>query len=216
MRRHSNRLTALLLALCIVLGLAACGGGKDGGDADQLSGAVYVPEFIDLGLDVDYVNSACCDGKNVYIVAETSTETEETDPDTGETYTNYDSRTGIYRVPLEGGGQAVELENFKPAYELEGGEGWYNIRSIRAGEDGSLWLTEEATIYNYDLPADFDETKDDKWNYQTGSDDKQVQRKLDSTTRSASAKPFSTSPFFRWNWSPMLVPCTGKHTLLQS
>ncbi len=181
MRRHSNRLTALLLALCIVLGLAACGGGKDGGDADQLSGAVYVPEFIDLGLDVDYVNSACCDGKNVYIVAETSTETEETDPDTGETYTNYDSRTGIYRVPLEGGGQAVELENFKPAYELEGGEGWYNIRSIRAGEDGSLWLTEEATIYNYDLPADFDETKDDKWNYQTGSDDKQVQRKLDST-----------------------------------
>lgn len=53
MRKHTNRLTALLLALCIVLGLAACGSGKDSGEADQLSGIVYVPEFIDLGLEVD-------------------------------------------------------------------------------------------------------------------------------------------------------------------
>ena len=180
MRRYSNRLTAVLLALCIVLGLAACGSGKDGGDAEQLSGTVYVPEFIDLGLDVDYVNSACCDGKDVYIVADTSTETEETDPNTGETYTNYESETGIYRVPLDGSG-AVKLEDFKPAYTFENGEGWNNIRSIRVGEDGSLWVTEEASVYSYDLPEGFDETKDDKWQYQTGSEEKQIQRKLDAT-----------------------------------
>ena len=37
-----------------------------------------------------------------------------------------------------------------------------------------------------------------------------------STISSAWAKPASTSPFFRWYWSPMLVPWTGKQALEQS
>lgn len=179
MRKHTNRLTALLLALCIVLGLAACGSGKDSGEADQLSGIVYVPEFIDLGLEVDYISDGCCDGKNAYIVADTSTETEATDPDTGETYTEYDSKTAIYRVPLDGG-EAAELENFQPAYEMADGDGWYSIDGIRAGADGTLWVTERAVVYSFDLPEGFDESKDDKWQYQT-NEEKQVQRQLDST-----------------------------------
>lgn len=179
MRKHTNRLTALLLALCIVLGLAACGGGKDSGEADQLSGIVYVPEFMDLGLEVDYISDGCCDGKNAYIVADTSAETEATDPDTGETYTQYDSKTAIYRVPLDGG-EAAELENFQPAYEMADGDGWYSIDGIRAGADGTLWVTERAVVYSFDLPEGFDESKDDKWQYQT-NEEKQVQRQLDST-----------------------------------
>ena len=45
---RGKKLTALLLALVLALGLAACGGGdsKDG-DAQELSGMVYVPSFID-------------------------------------------------------------------------------------------------------------------------------------------------------------------------
>ena len=60
MRRHGKKLTALLLALCMALGLAACGGGgedKKQDGASPLSGTVYVPEFMDLDLDADDITA---------------------------------------------------------------------------------------------------------------------------------------------------------------
>ena len=82
-----KKFTALLLALVISLGLAACGGEKDDkkGNTDQLSSTVYVPQFIDIDVELDYINSGCSDGKNVYLVGNVSKETEATDPETGET-----------------------------------------------------------------------------------------------------------------------------------
>ena len=66
---RGRRLTAALLALCIALGLAACGSGGQETDenAQQLSGKVYVPKFVDLDMDFDYINSGCCDGQYVYL-----------------------------------------------------------------------------------------------------------------------------------------------------
>ena len=81
-----SKLLALLLALTMLLSLAACGG-KDGdskGDDQLLSGKVYVPEFIDFDVGLTYIDSGCSDGKNVYVAGTVSTETEETDPATGE------------------------------------------------------------------------------------------------------------------------------------
>ena len=40
MRQYGKRAAALLLALCMALGLAACGGNDD----EQLSGTIYVPK----------------------------------------------------------------------------------------------------------------------------------------------------------------------------
>ena len=51
MKYYKNRLTAALLALCVLLGLTACGGGGGGGSsngsASPLSGKVYVPKFME-------------------------------------------------------------------------------------------------------------------------------------------------------------------------
>ena len=111
MKKNGIRAAALLLAACMVLSLAACGK-KGGGDTQQLSGMVYVPEFVDCGLeDIRYVNQVCSDGKYIYFSADVLGEEVEdswTDPDTGETetYTYFESRTGLFRVDLDSGAAA--------------------------------------------------------------------------------------------------------------
>ena len=192
MKTHGKKLTALLLALCIVLGLAACGsGGDDKKDGpEQLSGTVYVPTFIDLDLEADYINSACCDGTNVYIVADASSE-EITESETGETITTHSYRTTIFRVSLEDG-SVTELENYEPAYSFENSDdGWFNIDSISAGADGTLWVSERAYIYEFDLPEDFDEETGNKWDFQT-SRNVELRRQLDSTGKELNSIDTST------------------------
>ena len=53
------------------MGLAACGGGEDS-DAERLSGTIYVPEFIELDMELDYINSGCCDGRYIYLLGDIS------------------------------------------------------------------------------------------------------------------------------------------------
>ena len=179
MKVYGKKVTALLLALCMVLGLAACGNGGD--DTSQLSGTIYMPEYIDFNLDAEYINSGYCDGQNVYVIAEIRTETEPyVDPDTGESFPNYEYTTGIYRIPLDGG-EPVKLENFESTPIPEGVEGSSNISNIRGGEDGTLWVTEDVYTTTFELPADFDPNTDDKWNYPSESTNSQILRQLDST-----------------------------------
>ena len=179
MKVYGKKVTALLLALCMVLGLAACGNGGD--DTSQLSGTIYMPEYIDFNLDAEDINSGYCDGQNVYVIAEIRTETEPyVDPDTGESFPNYEYTTGIYRIPLDGG-EPVKLENFESTPIPEGVEGSSNISNIRGGEDGTLWVTEDVYTTTFELPADFDPNTDDKWNYPSESTNSQILRQLDST-----------------------------------
>lgn len=167
-----NRLAAFLFALCIILSLAACGGktsgskadgskageGKSGGSADQLSGTVYVSEFIDLSLPGDrvYIDSGCCDGKNVYVSASISGENGDG---------SYEYRAAVYRIPTDGGA-AAEMENYTPSYQFPDGGGWFNIRNIAAAPDGSIWVMEEAGIQTFDLPEGMDGNSDDRWDYE--------------------------------------------------
>ena len=196
---HGKKLAALLLALCMMLGLAACGG--DNSSTDQLSGTIYVPEFLDLDLKVDYINSGYCDGQYVYVLGETNTPqlfdgsgqyvkdlTEEeassfwesADAGADGSYVSYTSASKIYRVPLDGGA-SEELENFTPTKIPEGTDGSVYISNIRGGQDGTLWVTEEVYITTFELPADFDPATDDKWNYPSESTNTQIYRQLDST-----------------------------------
>ena len=194
MRRHGKKLTALLLALCMALGLAACGGGgedKKQDGASPLSGTVYVPEFMDLDLDADDITAGCCDGTNIYVVAEKNTEKEAANPFTGETYTAYSSEYCIYKVPLDGSAP-VELENYEPSYSFDSSdEGWFTIDSLRAGADGSLWVSERADVYDFDPPENFDPEKDDPYNY-LNSTTVELERKLDATGKEIDRVDIST------------------------
>lgn len=179
MRTYAKRLMALLLAMCMALALAACGEDGDG-DTTQLSGTVYVPEFVDIDLGLEWIDGGCSDGTNLYVMGSLEETREETDPETGESYTNYDYRTVILRVSLESG-EAAELENYRMPQLDEGVEGGTYINNLQAGADGTLWITEYTYTYTYDLPEDFDPENDDKWNYQSDYQETSVMRQLDST-----------------------------------
>lgn len=199
MKRYGKKLTAALLALCIVLELAACGGdNKDGSNTNQLSGTIYVPQYISLdSLQLDYVRNVCSDGTYIFIMGQTETavvrdeagevtQTLDKDFDYDSltlpegSYVDYISDQKIYRIGLEEGAELQVLPDYTPLTVPEGMEGSNYSRDMIADSEGTLWVTENLYYYNFDLPEDFDPENDDKWNYMTEQVDKTYMRQLDS------------------------------------
>ena len=184
MKQFGKRLTALALAAVMALGLAACGGKEGDGDGQKLSGTVYVPQFLDCKLPVDYVNSGCVAGDKMYIIGVKGEETPATDTDseTGETYeyTRYTETYILCKVSLTDG-TVEELTGYTPPGNNpdDPDSGGY-VESIRALPDGTLWLQENSWAYIFDLPEDFDPETDDKWNYMSDYQDQTYLRHLDA------------------------------------
>ena len=135
MNQMKRRTLTALLALCMLLGLLAGCGGKDKNNAQQLSATVYVPQYVDLGVELSDVNGTCIAGDTIYLVGETETRTEHKvsgyNYDTGmdEVYYDYEYHYDIYRVPLTGG-TAEKLPNYTGPSIPEGSEGHAYIENI--------------------------------------------------------------------------------------
>lgn len=174
MNRTLKRVLTTLLAACMLLSLAACGKDKDE-DAEQLSGTVFVPEFIDLDLGKNSnVQGGCTDGTYVYLLT-----ARYPDWEAGE---EGDTVYAIRRLSLDGG-EPEELANFQMDAAPEGYQQSYvYLSGIRAGADGSLWVEESMSAYSYDVPEDFDPETGNIWEYEVkDSIDKTYQIQLDST-----------------------------------
>ena len=183
MKNTLKKLSALFMSILLPLSLAACGGK----DEDALTGTVYVPEFVEFDLSelgIQYINAGCCDGEYIYMLAEAMQEVEEVDPATGESYINYEYKTTIFRLSMDGT-EAAELENYEPSGSAEGAvdrESYFYIEGLTAGADGTLWVTETVEEYIYDVPEDFDPQTDYLWNYEMIENRRsQIRRNLDST-----------------------------------
>lgn len=185
MKKRWRGLTGVLLSVCMILGLAACGSSAL---QDELSGTVYVPEFMDFDLaeyGIDYINNGCCDGTYVYILADVSEEVTQTDPDSGITWTDYISHTTIFRLTLADG-TVVELENYaqsgQDGEQAVDRESYSYAEGLRVDNEGALWVTETLDEYIYDVPEDFDPENDYIWNYDMLENrSSRVQRRLDET-----------------------------------
>ena len=174
MKQFGKRLTALALAAVMALGLAACGGKEGDGDGQKLSGTVYVPQFLDCKLPVDYVNSGCVAGDKMYIIGVKGEETPATDTDseTGETYeyTRYTETYILCKVSLTDG-TVEELSGYTPPGNNpdDPDSGGY-VESIRALPDGTLWLQENSYKYGFIFryPGDKTDTTgtvEEVWHY---------------------------------------------------
>ena len=157
MDQRKRRAVSVVLALSMLLALLAGCGNKDKNNAQQLSATVYVPQYVDLGVDLDDVNGTCIAGDTLYLVGETEERTEHRIPgvDGGEdeVYYDFDYSYDIYRVPLTGG-TAERLPNYTGPAVPEGYEGRAYIESIVAGEDDTLWVTESTYIWGLESDSD--------------------------------------------------------------
>lgn len=155
MDHFGKRALPLLLALCILLSLAACGRDKGQEDnAEDLSATVFVPEFLDMDFigEDGHFYGGCTDGQFAYMLVAQWSE-------------NADATYQLLRMPLDGG-TAQPLENFKPDGKPDGYDYAYcGINGISAGADGTLWVEEYVGAYDFDLPEDFDPEKDNYWEY---------------------------------------------------
>lgn len=168
------RKQSALLAGLLVLGLTACSS-EIKEEELLVSDKIYVPQFIDLKLDADYLPAGCADEQNLYVAAVTNEPME----DTGSQDAAVVPGKGLYRIPLSGG-DAVKLEEYQPVSLPEGTEGNVNIENISLGENGTFWVTESMYAYSFQLPEDFNEETDDKWQYQSEIQETTVRRQLDS------------------------------------
>jgi ABC-type glycerol-3-phosphate transport system substrate-binding protein len=178
-----HRAAALLLALAMLLALGACGGKSDSEDevSPDAPKYVYVAAYSEMPEEISDMSSCCWYNGMLYFSAYAkSGEESYVDPVTNETvkYDNY--AQGLYSVKDDGTGLA-QLSNYTKPEVPEGMEGDSSMYRMTVDAEGNLWVCESVYMYTFDLPEGFDETTEDKWQYQTGGSQKYYVRKLDNT-----------------------------------
>lgn len=146
MNRSEKKRTALLLAVCLLLGLLA-GCGKKDDSTRQLSATVYVPEYLDLDFDADYINDGCSDGEYLYLIGEKYEYFTVPSGEEGVDEYNYErSVYHIYRISLADGTMEKLPGYIGPAVP-EGKDGSSSVYQMAVGADGTLWITERVFVW---------------------------------------------------------------------
>ena len=179
----TKRIFALLLAALMIVGLfAGCSkdGTKDPGKTDPGNSLIdqtkpsqttakyaYKADYFDLAVPdgVQYVNQICAAGTTLYAsVGMQGEEITNTDPDTGETWSYYNTRLAMLTIDPDTG-VCTELTNLELPQVPEGAEGSVDCYNMIGSDDGTLWMLVNVYATQYELPDDFDPNTDSKWNY---------------------------------------------------
>lgn len=179
----TKRIFALLLAALMIVGLfAGCSkdGTKDPGKTesngsliDQTKPAAttakyaYQADYFDLTMPdgEQYLNQICAAGTTLYAsVGIQGEEITNTDPDTGETWSYYNTRLAMLTIDPDTG-VCTELSNLQLPEVPEGADGSVDCYNMIGSDDGTLWMLVNVYATQYELPDDFDPNTDSKWNY---------------------------------------------------
>lgn len=179
----TKRMLALLLAALMIVGLfAGCSKDetKDPGKTDPGNSLIdqtkpsqttakyaYKADYFDLAVPdgVQYVNQLCAAGTTLYAsVGIQGEEIVNTDPDTGDTWSYYNTRLSMLTIDPDTG-TCTELTNLDLPQVPEGAEGSVDCYNMIGSDDGTLWMLVNVYATQYELPGDFDPNTDSKWNY---------------------------------------------------
>lgn len=179
----TKRMLALLLAALMIVGLfAGCSKDetKDPGKTDPGNSLIdqtkpsqttakyaYKADYFDLAVPdgVQYVNQICAAGTTLYAsVGIQGEEIVNTDPDTGDTWSYYNTRLSMLTIDPDTG-TCTELTNLDLPQVPEGAEGSVDCYNMIGSDDGTLWMLVNVYATQYELPGDFDPNTDSKWNY---------------------------------------------------
>ena len=172
-----KRMTALLLAAVMALGLLA-GCGKDNGEA-QGDTIVYEPTYYKMDESLQGMGQACSDGTKMYFVGYVADKEQSYVDENGETQTYMTNRDILCSSNLDGTG-FQELTGYVRPTLPEGKEGSCSLNSLRVGPDGAIWVLESMYMYHYDLPENFDASTDEQWNYYVDDGNQIYLRKLNA------------------------------------
>ena len=98
--------------------------------------------------------------------SETTGGTATDTPSTEEPYVAPTYKYVISQVSLTSG-EVKTFDAYQPIAVPDGVQGNSYIGSMLAGADGSVWIYDNLDTFTYDLPANFDASKDNKENYYT-------------------------------------------------
>ena len=179
----TKRIFALLLAALMIVGLfAGCSKDetKDPGKTDPGNSLIdqtkpsqttakyaYKADYLDLTMPdgVQYLNQICAAGTTLYAsVGIQGEEITNTDPDTGETWSYYNTRLAMLTIDPDTG-VCTELTNLELPQVPEGADGSVDCYNMIGSDDGTLWMLVNVYATQYELPDDFDPNTDSKWNY---------------------------------------------------
>ena len=179
----TKRMLALLLAALMIVGLfAGCSKDetKDPGKTDPGNSLIdqtkpsqttakyaYKADYLDLTMPdgVQYLNQLCAAGTTLYAsVGIQGEEIVNSDPDTGDTWSYYNTRLSMLTIDPDTG-TCTELTNLDLPQVPEGAEGSVDCYNMIGSDDGTLWMLVNVYATQYELPDDFDPNTDSKWNY---------------------------------------------------
>lgn len=172
------RLTALLLAVVMLLGILA-GCGKKENEQDEVT-YIFEPTYYKLDGKFQGTNGAPYldkENKRIYFIAYVNDGmVTETDPE-GNSYQYEKTVQKLLSVNFDGT-DMKPLDAFKPTELPEGSEGSSNISAMAIAPDGSFWVAEAINSYHYELPEDFNPETDEQWNYYVDDGQRTLLRKL--------------------------------------
>lgn len=195
MKKKKNRMIAFLLTTALTLGLlAGCGTEETkepaSSQSQQTQGQTsvvpqaknaYKAQYLNMttndGSELDYVEDFCVSGTSAYyagsfLSGQVPAEDENGEPVTdenGEIIYNEEYSAGVFRMDLTTG-EITRFESYTPAAIPDGMEGSNSIEGVFAGADGTIWILELTYTYSFDLPAEFDASTDEQWDYYVEGD----------------------------------------------